>query len=43
MKPDFQALQLIVEIALGIVGFCAILIGLSRTSAGFKPPGISGI
>lgn len=38
--PDFQVLQLIGEIALGIVGFSAILIGLSRTSAGFKPPDV---
>ena len=36
--PNFQVLQLIGEIALGIVGFSAILIGLSRSSAGFKPP-----
>ena len=30
MDPNFHALQLIAEIALGIIGFSAILIGLSR-------------
>ena len=30
MDPNFHALQLIAEIALGILGFSAILIGLSR-------------
>jgi len=30
MNPNFHALQLIAEIALGILGFSAILIGLSR-------------
>lgn len=38
MEPNFDALQLIAEIALGIVGFSAILIGLSRTSDGFSLP-----
>ncbi|HJL96026.1 MAG TPA: hypothetical protein QF379_03415 [SAR86 cluster bacterium] len=38
MEPNFHALQLIAEIALGIVGFSAILIGLSRTSDGFSAP-----
>lgn len=38
MDPNFEALQLIAEIALGIVGFSAILIGLSRTSDGFSDP-----
>ena len=36
MEPNFHALQLIAEIALGIVGFSAILIGLSRTNDGFS-------
>ena len=36
MEPDFRALQLIAEISLGIVGFSAILIGLSRTNDGFS-------
>ena len=34
----FDALQLIAELALGIVGFSAILIGLSRSSDGFSAP-----
>ena len=38
MEPNFQALQVIAEVALGIVGFSAILIGLSRTSDGFSAP-----
>ncbi|MDG2420446.1 MAG: hypothetical protein P8N40_01950 [Gammaproteobacteria bacterium] len=38
MTPNFDALQIIAEIALGIVGFSAILIGLSRTSDGFSSP-----
>ena len=38
MEPDFAALQLIAEIALGIVGFSAILIGLSRSKDGFSAP-----
>ena len=38
MDPNFHALQLIAEIALGILGFSAILIGLSRTSDGFSAP-----
>ena len=38
MEPNFDALQLIAEIALGIVGFSAILIGLSRASDGFSDP-----
>ena len=38
MEPNFLALQLIAEIALGILGFSAILIGLSRKSDGFSAP-----
>ena len=38
MNPNFHALQLIAEIALGILGFSAILIGLSRKSDGFSEP-----
>ena len=38
MGPNFHALQLIAEIALGILGFSAILIGLSRKSDGFSAP-----
>jgi uncharacterized membrane protein (DUF485 family) len=38
VEPNFDALQLIAEIALGIVGFSAILIGLSRASDGFSDP-----
>ena len=38
MEPNFQALQVIAEVALGIVGFSAILIGLSRASDGFSSP-----
>ncbi len=38
MEPNFEALQLIGQIALGIIGFSAILIGLSRTSEGFSAP-----
>ena len=38
MEPNFHALQLISEIAIGIVGFSAILIALSRTSKGFSAP-----
>ena len=38
MSPNFHALQLIAEIALGILGFSAILIGLSRKSDGFSAP-----
>ena len=38
MTPNFDALQVIAEIALGLVGFSAILIGLSRTSEGFSAP-----
>ena len=38
MDPNFHALQLIAEIALGILGFSAILIGLSRRSDGFSDP-----
>jgi hypothetical protein len=38
MPPSFDALQIIAEIALGIVGFSAILIGLSRSSDGFTSP-----
>ena len=36
MEPNFDAL--IGQIALGIIGFSAILIGLSRTSDGFSDP-----
>ncbi|MEC8497843.1 MAG: hypothetical protein VXY52_02275 [Pseudomonadota bacterium] len=38
MDPNFHALQLNAEIALGILGFSAILIGLSRKSDGFSAP-----
>ena len=38
MDPNFHALQLIAEIALGILGFSAILIALSRKSDGFSAP-----
>ncbi len=38
MDPNFHALQLIAEIALGILGFSAILIGLSRKNDGFSAP-----
>jgi|TARA_B100001094_G_scaffold176892_1_gene170846 hypothetical protein len=38
MEPDFRALQLIAEISLGIVGFSAILIALSRSKDGFSAP-----
>ena len=38
MDPNFHALQLIAEITLGILGFSAILIGLSRKSDGFSAP-----
>ena len=38
MDPNFHALQLIAEIALGILGFSAILIGLSRKTDGFSAP-----
>ena len=38
MDPNFHALQLIAEFALGILGFSAILIGLSRKSDGFSAP-----
>ncbi|MAR57992.1 MAG: hypothetical protein CMP44_03210 [Rickettsiales bacterium] len=38
MEPNFDAFQLIGQIALGIIGFSAILIGLSRTSDGFSDP-----
>ena len=38
MEPNFDAFQLIGQIALGIIGFSAILIGLSRTSEGFSEP-----
>lgn len=36
MEPNFDAFQLIGQIGLGIVGFSAILIALSRTSSGFS-------
>ena len=38
MEPDFRALQVIAEVALGIVGFSAILIGLSRSKDAFSDP-----
>jgi len=38
MEPNFHALQLIAEIAIGIVGFSAILIALSRSSEVFSGP-----
>lgn len=39
MAPDFLALQFIGEIALGLLGFSAILIGLARVDdGGFAPP-----
>jgi hypothetical protein len=38
MEPNFDAFILIGQIALGIIGFSAILIGLSRTSDGFSDP-----
>tara|TARA_B100000795_G_C22666748_1_gene386297 strand:+ start:97 stop:591 length:495 start_codon:yes stop_codon:yes gene_type:complete len=38
MEPNFHALQLIAEVALGILGFSAILIGLSRSNDGFSAP-----
>ena len=38
MEPDFRALQVLAEISLGLVGFSAILIGLSRSKKGFSKP-----
>lgn len=39
MEPNFQALQLLAEVALGLLGFSAILIGLARADEdGFSPP-----
>lgn len=38
MAPNFEALSLIAEVALGIVGFSAILIGLNRSPAGLSEP-----
>ena len=38
MEIDFRALQVIAEVALGIVGFSAILIALSRAKDGFSDP-----
>ena len=38
MAPNFEALSLIPEVALGIVGFSAILIGLNRSPAGLSEP-----
>jgi uncharacterized membrane protein len=38
MEPNFRGLQLIAEIAIGIVGFSAILIALSRSSEVFSGP-----
>ena len=38
MEIDFRALQVIAEVALGIVGFSAILIALSRSNEGFSKP-----
>ena len=40
MAPNFDALGLIAEIAIGIVGFSAILIGLNRASQEIKPPDV---
>ena len=36
MEPDFRALQVIAEVSLGIVGFSAIIIALSRSKQGFS-------
>jgi hypothetical protein len=38
MQPNFVVFYLIVQIALGKIGFSAILIGLNRTSEGFLVP-----
>jgi hypothetical protein len=38
MEPNFLALQVIAEASLGILGFSAILIGLSRAADGFSVP-----
>lgn len=38
MEPNFLALQVIAEASLGILGFSAILIGLSRATDGFSVP-----
>ena len=36
--PNFEALGLIAEVALGIVGFTAVLIGLNRSTDRFSEP-----
>ena len=38
MEPDFRALQVIAEVSLGLVGFSAIIIALSRSKEGFSDP-----
>lgn len=38
MEPDFRALQVIAEVSLGLVGFSAIIIALSRSREGFSDP-----
>lgn len=38
MEPDFRALQVIAEVSLGLVGFSAIIIALSRSKEGFSNP-----
>ena len=38
MEPDFRALQVIAEVSLGLVGFSAIIIALSRSKDGFSDP-----
>ena len=38
MEPDFRALQVIAEVSLGLVGFSAIIIALSRSKNGFSDP-----
>ena len=38
MIPNFEALGLIAEVALGIVGFSAVLIGLNRSADQFSEP-----
>ena len=38
MEIDYRAMQVIAEVSLGIVGFSAILIALSRANDGFSAP-----
>jgi hypothetical protein len=38
VTPNFEALGLIAEVALGIVGFSAVLIGLNRSTDRFSEP-----